>query len=165
MKLQLIASALFATTFLFPACGKKDNTITPDENQHSDKAVSAKVDGANFQSNSVGALANSSAGTFIITAEDSNEHSITLTGPTTVGTFDNSVNNNTSGMYISKSGEVWMSSLNNGTITLTITKFDAAAKKMSGRFSFTAAALSTSGATGNKTITNGTFTDVAVAIQ
>jgi hypothetical protein len=41
-----------------------------------------------------------------------------------------------------------------------ITKFDTSAKKLSGTFTFTAMAVPTTPATGTKTITNGTFTDV-----
>jgi hypothetical protein len=95
----------------------------------------------------------------LLSATDAQDNSISLTGPTSTGTFTGATNDETSRFYISKDGALWMSSMGDGTVTLTINKCDLGSKKMSGTFSFTAPAAG-SDATGTKTVTNGSFTDV-----
>jgi hypothetical protein len=55
--------------------------------------------------------------------------------------------------------------MGDGSATVTITKYDISTKEMSGSFSFTAPASGGSNATGTKTITNGSFTDVSFVVQ
>jgi len=163
MRLKIISAALLALVVVFSACKKDKDSTDPIVNPTS-AALTAKVDGANFQSKDAGAVSGVDSHSFVLSATDAQENSITLTGPTAVGNYTGATNDETSGIYINKDGALWMSSMGDGTVTLTITKYDVSSKRMSGTFSFTAPAAG-SGATGTKTITNGSFTDVPFLIQ
>jgi hypothetical protein len=162
MRSRIISSALLALVVVFSACKKDKDSTDPIVNP-TNAALTAKVDGVNFQSKDAGALASNDSHTFLLSATDEQDNSISLTGPTSTGTFTGTTNEETSGFYISKDGKLWMSSMG-GTVTLTITKYDVNSKKMSGTFSFTAPAAG-SDATGTKTVTNGSFTDVPFLVQ
>jgi hypothetical protein len=125
----------------------------------------AKVDGVSFQSKEIGTLSGTASGSFIMSAKDDHDNSVTITAPAAVGTFNSSTNNDTSRFYTSSDGGLWFSSMGNGTAPVTITKYDVSTKKMPGNFSFTALASGWTNATGTKTITNGSFTDVSFVVQ
>src|SRR5688572_8173889 len=79
----------------------------------------------------------------------------TFTGPSNaVGVFTSTA--------LGGSPSTWVSGGPTGNCTVTITNFDTANKKVSGTFSFTGFADPTSSATGTKTITNGTFTNLNI---
>lgn len=122
--------------------------------------VSAKVDGATFKATSTAALVGGTPLSFDITATDDNDRTIIVTAPAQEGTFSSTTNGQTAGTWIDQNGGLFMSTFGTSTATVTVTKFDAANKKISGTFSFTADAVGTSGAEGSKTVTEGTFTDV-----
>lgn len=157
MKAKLF-TAILASVVLFSSC-KKD-PVVPDGQDTADKKTAAMINGTSFSSVSTVAVANVSDNAFVLTAKDKDDNSIMITGPTETGTFNNANGNGVSGSFIDSQGAVWMSSFG-GNVTLTITKFDKTAKKISGNFSFTATAVETSSATGTKTVTGGTFTDVS----
>jgi hypothetical protein len=162
MRSKIISGALLALVLVFSAC-KKDNSSTDPVIRPTNGNVTAKIDGVTFQSTNAGALASNDSHSFLLSATDAQDNSISLTGPTALGTYTDVTNDETSGFYISKDGALWMSSMG-GTVTLTITKYDVNSKKMSGTFTFTAPAAG-SDATGTKTVTNGSFTDVPFLVQ
>lgn len=163
MRSRILSGAFLALIVVFSACKKDKNSIDPVVTPPStNAALVAKVDGVNFQSKDAGALASNDSHTFLLSATDAQDNSISLTGPTALGTYTEA-NDETSGFYITKNGALWMSSMG-GTVTLTITKYDVNSKKMSGTFTFTAPAAG-SDATGTKTVTNGSFTDVPFLVQ
>jgi hypothetical protein len=158
-----IFTAVIATMILASSCKKEpasSGTETTPPTQ-TDNKTTASVDGKAFTSVSNSAVANLSNNTFLLTAGDKDDNNIMISGPAQTGTFTNAENNIISGIYTDKNGAVWMSSMS-GNVTITITKFDKANKKMSGSFSFSAGALGTSNATGSKTVSSGKFTDVSV---
>ena len=81
------------------------------ENQPQDPIISqnnqltAKVDGASFQSKEIAAVSNPNSGSFLITAKDDHDNSVTITGPASVGTFGSASNSATSGFYTSNDGD------------------------------------------------------------
>jgi hypothetical protein len=162
MKLRILTYALTAVVLITTAC-KKNNGDTPGSTSGSQLA--AKVDGVDFKSSDVVAIVNNAEGSFLFTAKDSHENSISISGPNRTGTFTAQNDNITGGIYTNSAGAIWMSTMDAGDASITITKYDASAKKMSGTFTFTAPAIGTSGATGTKTVTNGSFTDVKLLIQ
>jgi hypothetical protein len=163
MRSKIISGAFLALILVFSACKKDKNSIDPVVKPPTNAALAAKVDGVNFQSTDAGAVASNDSHSFLLSATDAQDNSISLTGPTALGTYTDVTNDETSGFYISKDGALWMSSMG-GTVTLTITKYDVNSKKMSGTFTFTAPAAG-SDATGTKTVTNGSFTDVPFLVQ
>ena len=164
MKSKLLSTALFSLLIGFSACKKEDKPLDPGTVVNQNNQLSAKIDGATFKTKEVTAVADMDTHTFLLTASDDQENSVSITGPAEVGNFSSTTNEEAGGFYINKDGGVWLSTIGDGSATITITKFDASSKKMSGTFTFTAPA-SGAPATGNKTITNGSFTDVSVFIQ
>lgn len=160
MKVRFISCALTALVVVFTACKKDDAVQNPTTQQNNQ--VTAKVDGASFQSKEVAAV--SHAGNVLVTADDTQGNTVTISAPAEVGTFSSASGDATSGFYTSSNGSVWLSTFGDGAATVTITKYDASAKKVSGSFSFTALA-SGGAASGTKTITNGSFTDVSFLVQ
>lgn len=163
MRSRILSSALLGLIVIFSACKKDKDSTDPIVNPTS-AALTAKVDGVNFQSKDAGAVSSIDSHSFFLSATDAQDNSISLTGPAAVGTYTGATNDETSGIYINKDGALWMSSMGDGTVTITITKYDVSSKKMSGTFSFTAPAAG-SNATGTKTVTNGSFTDVTFVVQ
>lgn len=160
MKLKLISCALMALVVTFTACKKDDAIENPTTSQNNQ--LTAKVDGVSFQSKEVAAISHD--GNVLVTAEDAQGNTVTISGPAEVGTFSSASGDATSGFYTGNNGNVWLSTFGGGAATITISKYDASAKKISGSFSFTA--LPSGGdATGTKTITNGSFTDVSFLVQ
>ena len=160
MKLKLISCALTDLVVTFTSCKKDDSIENPTTQQNNQ--VTAKVDGASFQSKEVAAV--SHAGNLLITAADIQGNTVTVSAPAEVGTFSTASGDATSGFYTSSNGSVWLSTFGDGAATVTISKYDVSAKKISGSFSFTALA-SGGTATGTKTITNGNFADVSFLEQ
>ena len=163
MRGKLFSAALFSLLIGFSACKKDDKPQDPGTVIQNNQ-LSVKVDGAAFKTKQVTAVADMDTHTFLITASDDQDNSVNITGPAEVGTFSSTTNDDAGGFFINKDGGLWLSSIGDGTATITITKFDASSKKMSGTFSFTAPA-SGDPATGTKSVTNGSFTDVSVFIQ
>ncbi len=160
MKFKNVLGIALSAMMFITSC-KKDSgpgeVVTPGTGA---KKVSAKVDGAAFKATSTAALVGGTPVSFTITATDGNERTIIIAAPAKQGTFSSTTNSETAGTWIDQNGGLFMSTFGSSTATVTVTKFDAAAKKISGTFSFTADAVGTSGAEGSKTVTEGTFTDV-----
>lgn len=158
MKRNLINGIVLGLAVLFASCSK--NHDDPGTGTSGSTKLSAKVEGATFQARTTGALLGND-NTLGITATDANDNTISIYAPAREGSFTDK--DNAGGDYIDKDGKLWMSTFNGSTsTTITITKYNASTKKVSGTFSFTAEAVGTSNATGTKTITNGTFTDISV---
>ncbi len=90
---------------------------------------------------------------------------LTLTNVTGPGTFNgpsNAIGIVTSASLMGGTQNNWASFGPGSNCTVTLTKFDQATKKVSGTFSFRANADPTSGASGIKTVTGGTFTDLNI---
>ena len=156
MKATLFTAAI-ATTLLASSCKKPSEIInTPSGNNK----TTASVEGKAFTAASITAIANENNSTFLLTATDKDNNSIMISGPAQTGSFTDANGNATQGSYIDSNGALWMSSFG-GNVTITVTKFDRTTRKMSGTFSFTGGAVETSQATGTRSVTGGTFTDVS----
>ena len=78
----------------------------------------------------------------------------TFNAPLAVGVFTSTM--------LGGGANSWASAGPFGQCTITITKFDMTAKKVSGTFSFTGSPIPGSTASGTKTITTGTFTNLNI---
>ncbi|HEY1025379.1 MAG TPA: DUF6252 family protein [Sphingobacteriaceae bacterium] len=162
MKTKLRHIAIIGLITTFAACSKDKNTET--EPKITTGGFSAKVENVNFETLTVAALADVTDGHSItLNATGKNEKGILLSIPTQTGTFSSEEDDEVSAIYSENVDKLWMSDLENGKTTVTMTKFDQGSKKMSGTFSVTAPAYGPSGATGTKTIT-GSFTDVSFTL-
>jgi hypothetical protein len=75
-----------ALIVVFSAC-KNDNK-PQDPTTLSDSRFSAKVDGVSFQGKEIGTLSSTNSGSFIMSAKDDHDNSVTITAPAAIGTFN-----------------------------------------------------------------------------
>jgi len=162
MKLRSIFAALIVFTFLFSACDKDKKDPAPTQEPAPAPAansMTAKVNNADWAAfiptatiqNGELLLAGSNASRHAIALYTQNDN---LTAPGTfsaIATFMEMPQDTTN-------GPTWM----NPAMSVTITKLDLTAKKVSGTFSFSAIAVPGTGASGMKAVTNGVFTDVTI---
>ncbi len=132
--------------------------------------MSATVNGASWNSAVHGAV---NGTTFTITGTTANVSGgtsgsaevivLTLQNVTGIGTFTGPTNATaifTQASIVGGTQNTWASAMPGGHCSVTITKFDQVGQKVSGTFSFTANAVPGSTASGTKSVTNGTFTDI-----
>jgi hypothetical protein len=166
MKQKFLSYIAIALIVVSASCKKGgDNLDAEPVPTNNNGAFSGKVNDVNYQSLEVGCISeHEENGSFLLAATDKNENNIILVGPNRVGTFTStSEDDDIGGIYQEKDGKMWMSDLDGGTTTITIKKFDKSSNKISGTFSFTAPAFTSSNATGTKVVT-GSFTDVKYAV-
>ena len=146
---------------LFTGCGKDDDSgsqpLSPQP------ALTAQVNGSNWVSATTNyALSNTEVQ---FSGKNANGDIIELfmsqvNGPVTYSSTH-------PGTYIlaryqTQAGAEWKSNMPGGEATISVTDFDQNTKLGSGTFSFTAPAAN-SAATGEKTVTNGTFTEIKLS--
>lgn len=160
MKLRSIFAALIVFTFLFSACdSKKEDPAPTPEPAPASNSMTAKVNNADWAAFIPTATIQN--GELILGGSNVSRHAIALytqnanlTAPGTysaMGTFMEMPQD-------TSKGPTWM----NPAMSVTITKVDMTAKKISGTFSFNAIAVPGTGASGMKAVTNGVFTDVTI---
>ena len=131
------------------ACGG-DSTTGPGTSG----AISATIDGAHWTS-SLGATTSHSSGSYGIGGSNS-DATIGLAFPDAgVGTYDIGQLSPTNVLLTQQGGATWVASAIGGSGSVTVTSVTAS--RIVGTFNFTLVPLSGSSATGNRTITNGTF--------
>jgi hypothetical protein len=131
-------------------CGGGDSTGPND--QPGSHSMSATVDGSSWSAQA--AAAQRSNGFVGVGASASDLSTISFAFPDHTGTFQVASQDGTNASFIS-SGKSWTAAFGTGgSGTISVTTLTAT--RVTGTFSFTAPAL-TGGATGNKTVTNGTF--------
>jgi hypothetical protein len=143
-RIVLVGSLLVAA-----ACGG-DSTTGPGTTG----AMSATIDGAHWTS-SLGAAASHASGAYGVGGSNS---SFTLGigfADTGVGTYEVSATSPTNLIVTQQGGAAWVANVTGGSGSVTVTSVSAT--RITGTFNFTAIPLPNSGATGNRTITNGTF--------
>lgn len=161
MRSKFVCTALMASVVIFSSC-KKDK---PEDTVALQSTVlSAKVDGVSFQSKDALASQSKDSQIFTLGAKDDKGNNIVLTANGTVGVHDDASDPDAGGIYSDANGAVYMTSGNGGSIHINITKYDLSTKKMSGTFSFVGTAIG-GNATGTRTITEGTFTDVTIVVH
>lgn len=162
MRAKIVSGAALLLMIVFSSC-KKEKTTDPLTTQNT--SVTAKVDGVRFQSNDALATQAVDSHIFMLIATDDKGNSIAISGNNMAGTHSSATDAGTDGIYTSNDGGVYLTANTGGSASYTITKYDLATKKMSGTFSFTAPATGGSNATGTKTITEGSFTDVRIIVN
>lgn len=167
MKVKLLVAALMAMSVSVSSCSKDDDEKKPSaKNQNTlgaDTKFRATINGASWTSESSGAAYGEVDEVTIISVFSQNANGgMYIVVPDAEGTFTTSSFEQLNGSVIEgqlSNAKGWHSNPE-GTATVTITKLDRTNKKISGTFSFTAKPLGN--ATGDKTVTNGTFTDVTI---
>lgn len=162
MRAKIVSIVATALVVIFSSC-KKETTTNPDPAKNT--SVTAKVDGVRFQSNDALATQPVDSHIFTLIANDDKGNSIAISGNNTAGTHSSANDGDTDGIYTTSDGGVYLTANTGGSATFTITKYDLTTKKMSGTFSFTAPATGGSNATGTKTVTEGSFTDVRIIVN
>jgi len=131
------------------ACGG-DSTTGPGTTG----AMSATIDGAHWTS-SLGASATHSNGAFAVGGSNNDFTMAIGFADTGVGTYDIGQLSPTNAILNQQGGAAWVANVTGGSGSVTVTSVSAT--RITGTFNFTAIPLPNSGATGNRTITNGTF--------
>jgi hypothetical protein len=150
-RMRVAGLAVAATIWL--GCGGDGNT--GPNNNPDNGSMSAKVDGSNWSASNVAATRTN--GFVGVGAGASDLSTISFAFPDHTGTFQVGGQDGTNASFIS-GGKSWTAAFGTGgSGTITVTTLSAT--RVAGTFSFVAPAIS-GGATGNKTVTNGTF-DVA----
>ncbi len=147
-RMRVAALALAGAAWL--GCGGGDNT--GPNNQTGDHTMSASVDGSSWSALNAAAARNN--GFVGVGASASDLSTISFAFPDHTGTFQVGGQDGTNASFIS-GGKSWTAAFGTGgSGTITVTTLTAT--RVSGTFSFVAPALS-GGATGSKTVTNGSF--------
>lgn len=131
------------------ACSDDENT-GPNENS----SVAASIDGTAWTAATV--QSTYAGNVLAVGGLDAGQTQVLITIPsvTTTGTFD--IGAGQPGVaVVTANGQTWSSTLVGGTGSVTVTTLTAT--HAAGTFTFVATALTTSGATGNKTVTTGSF--------
>lgn len=158
MKRLSILAALVVTT----ACGGSNSTTSPSGGgQASGKGtVTATIDGVPYQGTVTSATLQSSGLLNIASNSSDLTRFVTFAvQPAAVGTFSgasSAVQLNVITMNNNTVVGSWLTSLNFGSGSLTITSLSSTG--VSGTFAFTAVPVTASTPSGNKVVTNGTFT-------
>ena len=123
-------------------------------------SMSAKIGGSNWNS--------------IFTSASNQNNQFTVGGANTAQTAISIVISNINGAKTYTGSEVnasvlegmtmkaWMTGMPGSTATVNITKLDMTTKKASGTFTFTAVPVPGTGASGNKVVTDGVFSNVSI---
>lgn len=149
MRMRIGVLAVGAALWL--GCGGGDGNTGPN-NGPNNGSLSATVDGSSWSAANVAAVR--SSGFVGIGAGASDLSTISFAFPDHTGTFTVAGQDGTNASYIT-GGKTWTATFGTGgSGTITVTALDAS--HVAGTFSFTAPGLS-GGATGTKTVTNGTF--------
>ncbi|KAA9340815.1 DUF6252 family protein [Adhaeribacter soli] len=156
MKLKLFYACAFAAALVFTSCEKKDKD--PVVKPKPANSFTAKVDGADWAA--VVPMAANQDRDFVLGGANMNGESIGLFTSyqpdiKQLGTYA------VRAIYVvappgSSFGPTWA----NPNASVTITKWDTVANLVSGTFTFMGVADTSTGASGTKTITDGSFTDI-----
>ena len=149
--MRVAMSCLLVTAL---GCGG-DNT---GPNGQTNGDMTAKIDGASFSSVATFATRNATNGGTIValSGADANSTAIGMGFiDTGVGTYTISATSGTNADLIESGGHTWSASALGGSGTLTVTTLDAT--HIVGTFSFTMAPTTGSGASGNRSVTQGAF--------
>lgn len=167
MKFNTLLAGLFSAALLFSGCSKDDDKPTPDPavqqpgntNPQNSSGMSSKVNNVDWTA--LAPMASFQSSNLILAGSNILGQAISVS--TTSGTVTQAGTYAATGTYIeivqgSTSGPMWMAPVGG---SITITKLDLAAKKVSGTFTFSAQAVPGTGATGTKTITSGVFNELS----
>ena len=165
MKSKILFAGLFALTFSFTSCDKKDDNPTPDpttqqptnNNPQTATGMSSKVD--NTDRTAIVPVASLQGGNFSLAGSNLMGQAIGLN--TSSGNITQPGTYAAMGLYTeftqgTTSGPMWMGPM----ATVVITKLDMTNKKVSGTFTFSAMAAPGTGATGTKNVTSGVFNEI-----
>ncbi|QCR23319.1 DUF6252 family protein [Pontibacter sp. SGAir0037] len=159
LKKSILYVTMAAIAITSVSCSDSDNA---EENPGPiiNASVKAKINNAEV---SFGGAAASVEDSELVFATSGGTATVGFIVPAVLGTYEYVANDdeNEQGYYITyiKDGKIWISEFEGGHVKVTITKLDRAANKVSGTFSGTVLSLEDDMAV---TITNGTFTDVAL---
>lgn len=135
------------------ACGSDDEPTNPGG--AGGGTLTATVGGVAFSGSlAVQAVRTSSTITISGVSSSQQQLSINLLGVNSTGTVSIGAGSQNFAQF-SQGTQTWVSSLVGGTGTLTLTTLTAS--RAAGTFSFTGIPSASTGATGNKAVTNGTF--------
>ena len=141
------------------ACGHTpmSNETNPDSTT-STGSVAASVEGSGFsasgQSSVTSSHANASSFSIVATNASGARISLLISGISTAGTYSMGASGLAAGVYTSGTS-MWQSSLSGGSGSITFTTLTT--KRAIGTFTFTGAPVVGTNASGNKTVTAGTF--------
>lgn len=166
MKKRILFAAFLSFSLLgASACSDKDDDkkAAPIVNNTGNNSFKAKINGTDISSSQVIAGYGDVDNERVISINATTSMGqITLIFPDQTGTFTRSNSEIVNGMILEGQGtnaKGWHSNPD-GSETIIITKLDNANKKVSGTFSFTAKPVGN--ASGDKVVTEGSFTDLTI---
>ena len=162
VRVSCVGALIVGSVFVGTSC-KKEGTFDPNVfNAPNDStgtgSMSANIDGSNFSASGKGAVTTSTAtaGSFSIvgTASNGGRLSINAVGVKSAGTYSMSASGSASGTY-AVGTSTWLSTISGGSGSIVFTTLTST--HATGTFSFTGAPVVGTSASGNKSVTSGTF--------